>query len=62
MKVAVPILISLLILAILALVFFSPGLTEALAMVGLTIVCVVVAKNRGIKTRCTPFPKGNVVI
>jgi len=49
MKLALQILITSIILAILALTIFAPALTEGLAMLGLAVVCVVVAKNQGFK-------------
>jgi hypothetical protein len=57
MRLAVQILISLIILGIVALTIFSPTLTEALAMLGLAVVCLVVAKKRGFKRAVILFLK-----
>jgi hypothetical protein len=57
MRLAVQILISLIILGIVALTIFSPTLIEAVAMLGLTVICVVVAKRQGLKRAVILFLK-----
>ncbi len=57
MRLAVQVLISVMILAIFALSVFAPGWTEALAMFGLAVVCVVVATRHGVKRAVILFLK-----
>jgi len=57
MNLTIQILISLAILSSLALVIFAPGLTEALAMLGLFAVCVGVAKAHGMRRAVILFLK-----
>jgi hypothetical protein len=57
MKLAPQIVISSLILAIFAFEFFAPASTEASALLGLAVVCVVIAKRQGFKRAVILFLK-----
>jgi hypothetical protein len=57
MKLTIQILLSLAILAIFGLAIFAPGMTEALAVLGLFAVCVVVAIKQGIMRAVVLFLK-----
>jgi hypothetical protein len=57
MKLRTQIRPSLAILAITALVIFAPTVAEAIAMLGLVVVCVAVATRHGIKRSLILFRK-----
>jgi len=57
MKHAIQILFCLTVLAILVLTIIAPGLTEGLAMLGLFLICIVVAVKQGMVRAVVLFLK-----